>query len=137
MSKRHSSVRQQEVPDKEIMQANVVKTVKQLQQMKYALVIRTAPLDSNIFADSSSGVGNAKLTPSFSAKDMNNRNTSADTDDTKSDPNSQNGNRRVSNKFQIGAPSNYDKIKSMREQKVKDKNVTKLYQSPDPVCNLT
>lgn len=94
-------------------------------------MIRTAPADSNIFLEEIPV--NNKLGPSFSVKEMN-RNTSAETDDTKT--NSQQGSRRVSNKFQIGAPSNYDKIKSMREQKVKDKNVTKLHQPPDPVCRI-
>lgn len=96
--------------------------------------MRTLPLDSNVFAESA--LVTPKLTPSYSAKEMN-RNTSADTEDTKRDPNSQQGSRRISNKFQIGAPSNYDKIKSLREQKVKDKNVTKLFQAPDPVCRVS
>ena len=79
------------------------------------------------------GPSQQKVTPSASMKEMADRNTSADTDATKRK--SQGGQKRNSqNKFQIGGPSNYDKIKSTREQKTKEKHVTKLLQAPDPVC---
>lgn len=87
----------------------------------------------NIFVPE--GPKQQRITPSNSMKEMADRITSADTDASKRK--SQGGQKRNSqNKFQIGGPSNYDKIKSTRDQKTKDKNVTKLLQSPDPVCRL-
>lgn len=116
----------------QLTHSSVVKTVKQLQQMKYQLFTSSMPLDSSNNIFNTEGPVKPNLTPSVSVKELANRNTSADTDATKGE--SQSGARRGSNKFQIGAPSNYDKIKSLREQKVKDKNVTKLLQAPDPAC---
>ena len=56
-----------------------------------------------------------KPKPVESFKDLNDRNMSAETDAEINYviPGSSEGQRR--NKFQIGVPSNYDKIKSLRE----------------------
>jgi hypothetical protein len=77
-----------------------------------------------------------RLTPSASIKDIQqDRNTSAETDVTpKQTPSSQSGARK--NKFQIGAPKNYDKIKSIRDQRVKDRAAPRMFQAPEPVCSL-
>lgn len=96
-------------------------------------LIRTMPIKSaeNIFMPE--GPYQQRITPSASMKEMADRITSADTDST--NRKSQGQKRLSQNKFQIGGPSNYDKIKSTREQKTKEKHVTKLLQAPDPVCN--
>lgn len=110
-----------------MMRSSVVKTVKQLQQMK------STPSESALLTDSKGIIINKGGDGEDGKK--GNRNSSAETEATKPKvhPESQGTNRK--NKFQIGVPSNYDKMKSIRELKSKDKGVTKLYQAPDPTGN--
>lgn len=89
------------------------------------------PSDSALLTDS-----NIYQAASTNKEEGKPRNSSADTEATKPKPPESQGDSRKNNKFTIGAPSNYDKIKSIRELKNKDKGLTKMVQPPEPVCNF-
>jgi hypothetical protein len=50
--------------------------------------------------------------------------------------NSKNGNAVKGKNFKIGAPSNYDKLKNVRDKQKKDKDTPQLYEAPDPICKV-
>ena len=48
--------------------------------------------------------------------------------------NSKNANGGKGKTFKIGAPSNYDKLKFVRDKHKKEKDTPQIYEAPDPLC---
>jgi hypothetical protein len=115
-------------PSSDIMRGSQVQTLKNLQQLKSS----TSEAQLQSLKPESDGEmgrvgdGTAASSPSSKTNKFQIRNTSADGQGSK---------RGVAPaKAVVGAPSNYDKIKQLREIKSKDKGLRKLYMAPEPVC---
>lgn len=120
-------------PSSDMMRGSQVQTLKNLQQLKSSnSEAQLQPVKPDSEQElGKNGDSTAVSSPSAKANKFQIRNTSADGQASKR------GNPGAPGaKPQVGVPSNYDKIKQLREVKNKDKGLKKLYLAPEPVCSV-
>src|SRR3990167_3440613 len=117
-------------PSSDMMRGSQVQTLKNLQQLKSSnSEVQLLPAKP----DSESELGKtgditAGTSPTGKTNKFQIRNTSADGQTSKRGSG-------VAPKPGAGIPSNYDKVKQLREIKGTDKGLRKLYLAPEPVCS--